>query len=76
MTSPQAYHEWAGALVEAGCMVEIDALKIGIESALAIVRMLPPGAPGVRVVFYNCGTIPWDLLQIAGLGGSRVGFRM
>ena len=77
MTSqPQHYHEWAGALVEAGCVVEIDASKLSVEDAVAIVRRMPQGAPGVRVIFFNCGDIPWDLLQLAGLGGSRVGFRL
>jgi hypothetical protein len=75
VSNPNSYHEWLAALAASGAYVEADATKIQASDALAILKAAPATATGLRVMFYNCAHIPWDLRSVAAAGGTRVGFR-
>ncbi|MEQ1779726.1 MAG: hypothetical protein ABMA14_00080 [Hyphomonadaceae bacterium] len=74
--NPVNYNEWAQTLAASGAFVEVDATKILLPDALSIVKSVPSSATGMRVLFFNCGNIPWDLRLVATQGGARVGFRL
>ena len=74
--SPNTYAEWTLALVEMGAVVSVDASKIDLREALSLVRKLPMNGSGVQLKFYNCGSIPWNLLDVAQLGGSSIEIQM
>lgn len=74
--APNTYSEWTLALIEAGAVVSVDAQKIEQREALALLRKLSMSRDGVQLRFYNCGSIPWDLLEVAKLGGASVEIQM
>jgi hypothetical protein len=74
--NPVHYHEWASTLAMAGCYVEVDATKVLLPDAVSIVKSVPASATGLRILFFNCAHIPWDLRPVAAQGGIRVGFRL
>lgn len=73
---PNTYTEWTLALVQTRAVLSVDASKIELKDAIALVRKISSDTDGVLLKFYNCGSIPWNLLQVAELGGRNVEFVM
>ena len=73
---PATYQEWIRALISLGSVVEVDCLKIDKPDAEAFVGMIPADEASIRIIFYNCGDIPWNLLTVANRGRGRIKFKM